>query len=249
MTNTSLTFCRSLLLAVLVVLCWHFLCANAEDVVVFQGPANAQPAAAPTPTAEQPPMVASPDEMPGYQPGSSPAGPRRPHMPPGMPGKAGGPPAGPPAAPPGKPGEGGKPDETTKPIQRPIKPEAPSDPEGVEGLAGKADVDAAPDADIAATNGGNPVPANRRVIGRVIDSERAAVLSRILQSLLLGASRRVVLLDVNCQRVLGPGEQTAGNVEAPAYEAAFDTAKFFAVQLTSALPVNPVEIEPSTLAW
>lgn len=73
-------------------------------------------------------MVASPDEMPGYQPGSSPAGPRRPHMPPGMPGKAGGPPAGPPGAPPGKPGEGGKPDETTKPIQRPIKPEAPPDP-------------------------------------------------------------------------------------------------------------------------
>ena len=42
--------------------------------------------------------------------------------------KKGGPPGTPPTTPPGKPGEAGKPDDSSKPIQRPTKPETPPDP-------------------------------------------------------------------------------------------------------------------------
>ena len=119
MTATCSTFCRYSLLAGVIVLSTHLLCAQEGPVQFVAGPDGKSiamgPDGKPIMGPDGKPIVMGPDGKPiiggmsGAPPTTGPHGPKSP-------------------GPPGKPGEGAKPGEPPKPIQRPAKPETPPDP-------------------------------------------------------------------------------------------------------------------------
>ena len=112
---------------------------------------------------------------------------------------------------------------------------------------GDAHVDVVPEADVPAAHRGDPVPADRGVVGGIVGAQRASVLPPSLDGLLLHAPGRRVLLDPHRQGVELPGLDQAGHVEPAAHEAALDTPHLLAVQVDLGLPVHAVEIQEAPL--
>src|SRR5580698_10076318 len=97
--------------------------------------------------------------------------------------------------------------------------------------AGADERNFAPDADVAATDGGYPVPANGGVVGGVVRAGRAAVFAGGLVGLLLAAAGRGVLEDADGEGVGAAGVEFGGDVEVAAHEAAVDIAEALAVEV------------------
>ena len=112
---------------------------------------------------------------------------------------------------------------------------------------GDAQVDVVPEADVPPAHRGDPVPADRGVIGGIVGAERAAVLSPSLDGLLLRAPGRRVLLDPHRQGIELPRLDQAGHVEPATHEAALDAPQLLAVQVDLGLPVHAVEIQEAAL--
>src|ERR1035438_953648 len=109
--------------------------------------------------------------------------------------------------------------------------------------AGHGEEHVVPDAGIAAADGGDPVPADRRMEGGVVEAERAAVLAGALEGLLRDGAGGGVFQNAYGECALASGGQLAGDVEASAGEGAFDAAEFLAIKVDVGLPVDAGEIQ------
>src|ERR1017187_10131119 len=105
-----------------------------------------------------------------------------------------------------------------------------------------------PDTRVPSADRGNPVPTNRRMIGRVIRAQRAAVLVGIIEGLLLDAAGRGILLHQHGQRVPLSGMHAASDIEPAAHESAFNAPQFLAIKEDIRFPVDAIEVEPCVLA-
>src|ERR1700691_825835 len=110
--------------------------------------------------------------------------------------------------------------------------------------ASRCQIHIVPDTCVAPPNGRNPIPTDGRVISRVIRAERAAVLIRIVESLLLYAPGRGILLHPHSQGVFLAGMHQACYIETAAHQAAFDASELLAIEKDIRLPVNAAEVEP-----
>ena len=105
-------------------------------------------------------------------------------------------------------------------------------------------IDVRPDADVAAADAGNPVPAGGRVEARVVHAERAAVGSGLAGGLFADAAGRRRLVNTHRQGVERAGAGERGDVKAPPQKGAVDAAQVGAVEIDLGLPVDAVKIEP-----
>src|SRR6201998_2047509 len=104
-----------------------------------------------------------------------------------------------------------------------------------------------PDTNVTAAHGRDPLASNTCVIGRIVGTESAAVLGADFKCLLLGATRRGIFLNTDCECVHATGQKFLRYVELAAHEAAFNPAQFLTVQKHFCLPINSVEVEPCEL--
>ena len=108
------------------------------------------------------------------------------------------------------------------------------------------DIDIVPDADIAAADRRDPVPADGRVHRGIVCADNAAVLVGTVCGLFLDGPVMDVLMDEDCE-VVTAFLQDAGDIELSLAESPFDTAERYTVQVYVGLPVDPVEMQELTL--
>ena len=112
--------------------------------------------------------------------------------------------------------------------------------------AGRGDVHVAPYAYVAARHRGDPVPADGRVEGGVVQAQDAAVAHMVLQIHRMHFARVGVGDYPDCQIIAG--SDMLSYVESGAGEGAFDEAQAFAVEPYFSLPVDAVEVQPHFVA-
>ena len=105
--------------------------------------------------------------------------------------------------------------------------------------------DVVPDAVVAATDGGDPVPSGGGVERGIVAAERATVDGAA--SLIFRAAGVGVGDDADGEGVLRAGMDEAGDVEAAAHHAAVDAADAVSIEIDFRLPVDAVEVEPETV--
>ena len=113
--------------------------------------------------------------------------------------------------------------------------------------AGHGEEDVVPDAGVAASDGGDPVPTDGGVERGVVGAQRAAVFIGALEVLFFDAAGSGVLQDAHGEGALAAGRKFAGDIETRAGEGAFHAAEFLAVEVDIGLPVDAGEIQPHLL--
>ncbi len=114
--------------------------------------------------------------------------------------------------------------------------------------AGRTQKHIAPDAGVAAADGGNPVPADRSVHGGIIRAQHAAVLAGTLKIFFRDAAGVGILENAHRQRVRLTRAQQRGDVETAGDESAVDAAQPLAVEEHFRFPVDAIEIEKDVAA-
>src|ERR1019366_9101862 len=84
--------------------------------------------------------------------------------------------------------------------------------------AARVEIDVTPDADVAAADGGDPVPTGGGMIRGVVGAERAAVRVGALPGFLLDAAGGGVLPDAHGDSISGAGFERFGDIELAAHE-------------------------------
>ena len=104
-----------------------------------------------------------------------------------------------------------------------------------------------PEPDIAAANGGHPIPPDRGMVGGAVGSDGATIVAGMLQRGLLRAAGRGRPLDPDGQRIRRLGAKMVGNVETTTLKGSFDASQRSSVEEDLGLPVDTVELEKGAL--
>ena len=114
-------------------------------------------------------------------------------------------------------------------------------------VGGRSQINIVPNADVAASNRRNPVPSDRRVEGRIVGTENAAVEVGRLLVFQFCTARIRAFLNLHRQHVHAV-VQIARHVGFSAQESPLDAVDFPSVQPNICLPIDAVEIQENALS-